>query len=105
VFCRIYRLYSEAGKLDREAAQSTGREAWLELTRARSGAPEWYARIYEKQNGRELNDLSNARVRFIRDGGLMITGFETIIDTGSTRSISQAWWCVPLSATSDQMLT
>jgi hypothetical protein len=94
VFCDVYQLRSEAGKLPREAALATRREAWLELGRPRSGAPESIASLRDAR-GVELDNLSCASVRFIRGGGLMIRGFQTIIYPGPTRFFNQAWWCVP----------
>jgi hypothetical protein len=94
VFCEIYQLRSEAGRLGREAARATRRDARLELGRPKSGAPESIASLHDVQ-GVEIDRLSCASVRFIRGGGLMIRGFQTIIYPGPTRFFNQAWWCVP----------
>jgi hypothetical protein len=94
VFCDVYQLRSEAGKLARDAALSTRREVWLEFGRPKSGAPESIASLLDTR-GVEIDRLSCASVRFIRGGGLMIRGFETIIFPGPTRFFNQAWWCVP----------
>jgi hypothetical protein len=97
VFCDVYQLRSETGKLDREAALATRREASLELGMPRSGAPESIAWLRDER-GVAIDQLACASVRFIRGGGLMIRGFETIIHPGPTRMFTQAWWCVPKAA-------
>jgi hypothetical protein len=97
VFCDVYQLRSEAGRLARKAALTTRREAWLELGRPKSGAPETIAWLRDER-GVAIDQLSCASVRFIRGGGIMIRGFQTITIPGPTHFFDQSWWCVPKPA-------
>jgi hypothetical protein len=100
VFCQVYRLRCEAGKLPRDDVRQTLRRGWLEYVRSPIGAPTWSAQLLTKPGGQQVAELTVAHVRFIRQGGIMIRGFEAVPDPNMTRSIMQSWWCVPTPPTS-----
>jgi hypothetical protein len=101
VLCQVYQLRSENGKLTREQVRATLRIATLRYARfSKIGAPEEFASIHDG-NGVELDRITCATIRFIRDGGIMIRGFEIVEYPGPRRMFTQAWWCVPQPARMD----
>jgi hypothetical protein len=96
VFCRVYKLRSEWGKLPRDVARAQSLDAWLRFDRTASGAPTEYAWLSHSRDGDAFDELSCAHVRFIRSGGIMIWGFERPRANAAADSFRQAWWCVPV---------
>ena len=99
MWCKIYQLCDEHGRLDREAARATGREAWLEYGKNKIGTPGEKAWARDAR-GVEIEMLKCARVRFVRGGGVMIDGLQIIEWPGPRRSFDQRWWCVPIGGAS-----
>jgi hypothetical protein len=57
----------------------------------------YYARLAADRDGGTTEELSCARVRFIRGGGIMISGYETPKTIPAGESFMQSWWCVPVT--------
>ena len=83
-------------KLSPEEVRARGHRGWLELARRDDGAPINIA-VLRSERGTVSGELHCAAVTKITRTGMMVTGWEP-----SRQMVRQAWWCVPVPASSEE---
>lgn len=85
-------MRQNGARLERAQVRAAGRRGWLTLLRMPAGQPVLEAHLTNESGRQVFASITNAQVKTIDKGGILISGF---LDSVSMQPVRQAWWCVP----------